>query len=161
MPAALTTTLTPAESATLGELRLAKCVNHRVRDRAHMLLLNADGWSVANIANIFTCHEHTVRAALKRWQKEGLYGLWEKGGRGQQPTWQPSDLDYLLQCLEEEERTYNSRQLAAKLAAERQVTLSPDRIRKLLKKKAIDGSVLDTVTASGKTQRLEPQPQRS
>lgn len=71
-----------------------------------MLLLNADGWSVASIANIFKCHEHTVRAAIKRWQQEGLYGLWEKGGRGQKPTWQPSDLDYLAQCLEEEERTY-------------------------------------------------------
>jgi len=115
MPAALKTTLTPEESNTLSELRVASSVNHRVRDRSHMLLLNADGWNVASIANIFQCHEHTVRAALKRWQTAGLYGLWEKGGRGQQPTWQPSDLDYLEQCLEEEERTYNSRQLAVAL----------------------------------------------
>jgi transposase len=134
MPAPLKITLTPEESATLNELRLASSVNHRVRNRAHMLLLNADGWRVASIADIFKCHEHTVRATLKRWQKAGLYGLWEKGGRGQKPTWQPSDLDYLVQCLAAEERTYNSRQLAAKLAAERQVNLSPARIRKLLKK---------------------------
>lgn len=57
-----------------------------------------------------------------------------EGGRGQKPTWQPSDLAYLEQCLAEEGRTYNSQQLAAKLAEERQVTLSPVRIRKLLKK---------------------------
>jgi len=137
MPAPLKTPLTLEESGTLGELRVANSVNHRTRDRAHMVLLNADGWSVASIADILKCHQHTVRAALHRWQKEGLYGLWEKGGRGQKPTWQPSDLDYLEQCLEEAERTYNSRQLAAKLAAERQVTLSPDRIRKLLKKKEL------------------------
>ena len=99
-----------------------------------MLLLNADGWSVANIADILKCHEHTVRATLKRWQNAGLCGLWEKGGRGQKPTWQPSDLDYLVDCLESEERTYNSRQLAVKLAADRQVHLSPTQIRRLLKK---------------------------
>ena len=137
MPAPLKTTLTAAESETLQELRVADGVHHRVRDRAHMLLLNADGWSVAEIADIFKCHQHTVRASLKRWRTAGLYGLWEKGGRGQKPTWDESDLDYLEQCLTEEGRTYNSRQLAAKLAADRQVTLSPDRIRKLLKKKKL------------------------
>ena len=137
MPAALKITLTPEQSETLRELRVANSVNHRVRDRAHMLLLNADDWSVASIADVFKCHEHTVRAALKRWEREGLYGLWEKGGRGQKPTWQPADLDYLEHCLEEDERTYNSRQLAAKLSAERDVHLSPDRIRKLLKKKGL------------------------
>lgn len=137
MPAPLKTSLTAEESVTLSELRVASSINHRTRNRAHMVLLNADGWSVANIADIFKCHEHTVRAALKRWQSEGLYGLWEKGGRGQRPTWQASDLDYLAECLQSEERTYNSRQLAAKLAAERQVKLSPDRIRKLLKKKGL------------------------
>ena len=137
MPAPLKTTLTPEEATTLSELRAATTVHHRVRDRAHMILLNADGWRVPEIADIFNCHQHTVRASLKRWQSAGLYGLWEKGGRGQKPTWRESDLDYLEQCLEAEGRTYNSRQLAAKLAAERQVTLSPDRIRRLLKKKKL------------------------
>lgn len=137
MPAPLKTSLTAAESETLEALRVADSVHHRVRDRAHMLLLNADGWSVGEIADIFKCHPHTVRASLKRWQSAGLGGLWEKGGRGQKPTWHESDLDYLEQCLAEEGRTYNSRQLAAKLAADRQVTLSPDRIRKLLKKKKL------------------------
>lgn len=161
MPAPLKITLTPEESVTLSELRLASSVNHRVRDRAHVLLLNADGWNVASIADILKCHEHTVRATLKRWQSEGLYGLWEKGGRGQKPTWQPSDLDYLVQCLEQEERTSNSRQLAAKLAAERQVNLSPGQIRRLLKKRTIAGNAPGTVTASVKTRLLELPPPRN
>lgn len=70
MPAPLKTMLTPEESVTLDELRMAIGLNHRIRDRAHMLLLNANGWSVASIADIFKCHQHTVRAALKRWQAE-------------------------------------------------------------------------------------------
>ena len=40
-----------------------------------------------------------------------------------------------MECLNEEERTYNSEQLAVKLWEERQVKLSADRIRRLLKKK--------------------------
>ena len=162
MPAPLRITLSPEESSTLSELRVAGSVNHRIKDRAHMLLLNADGWSVANIADILKCHEHTVRATLKRWQNAGLCGLWAKGGRGQKPTWQPSDSDYLVDCLESEERTYNSRQLAVKLAADRQVHLSPTQIRRLLKKRTIDGSAPDRAIASVKTPSRElPQPPNS
>ncbi len=161
MPAGLRTTLSAEETETLSELRVATVVHHRVRDRAHMVLLNAAGWRVSEIAAIFNCHEHTVRAAIKRWHQAGLYGLWEKGGRGQKPTWQPSDLDYLEQCLAEDARTYNSAQLSEKLARERQVHLSGDRIRRLLKKRAIAGSAPGIATASGKTQQPERRPKRS
>jgi len=52
---------------------------------------------------------------------------------GDKPRWQAADLDYLEQCLEQEARTY-SQQLAQKLEQERQVKLSADRIRRLMKK---------------------------
>jgi len=116
-----------------------------------MLLLNADSWSVTAIANMYQCHEHTVRAALNHWKHEGLYGLWEKEGRGQKRTWQASDLEYLEQCLGEEERTYNSSQLAHKLWEERRVKLSADRVRRLLKKRAIGGNARARATEIGKT----------
>lgn len=50
-----------------------------------------------------------------------LGGLWEAPGRGAKPKWQPSDLDYLTACLDEEPRTYTSAQLAQKLKRERLV----------------------------------------
>lgn len=152
MPAPLRIALTPEAEATLSELRIASSVPYRVRDRAHMVLLNADGWNAPAIADCFNCHEHTVRAAIKNWMNKGLCGLWEKKGRGKKPTWEPADLAYLEQCLNEEERTYNSSQLAAKLWEERRVKLSGDRIRKLLKKRATAGSVPGRATATGKTQ---------
>jgi len=151
MPAPLRTQLTSDEIATLSILRTASEVPYRVRDRAHMLLLNADSWSVTAIANMYQCHEHTVRAALNHWKHEGLYGLWEKEGRGQKRTWQASDLEYLEQCLGEEERTYNSSQLAHKLWEERRVKLSADRVRRLLKKRAIGGNARARATEIGKT----------
>lgn len=44
-------------------------------------------------------------------------------------------MEYLLDCLENDPRTYNSRQLAHKLKQERWVDLSGDRLRRILKKK--------------------------
>ncbi|MCU0550321.1 MAG: hypothetical protein MUC48_13300, partial [Leptolyngbya sp. Prado105] len=55
-------------------------------------------------------------------------------------------------CLEQDPRTYTSTQLSVKLKQDRQVQLSPDRIRRLLKKRGGDGSALATLSTSSKTQ---------
>lgn len=47
-----------------------------------MLKLNAQGKKVPEIARIFNCHEHTVRATIRRWSDRRLVGLWEERGRG-------------------------------------------------------------------------------
>ncbi len=140
MPAPIRIVLTESEDRTLSELREAIGVPQRTRDRAHMLRLNAQGWTCPAIAEIFECHEHTVRATIRRWQAEGLSGLWEAPGRGAKRKWSETDLQYLEQCLEKEGRTYNSLQLAHKLSQERQVKLSPDRLRHLLQKRALNGN---------------------
>ena len=145
MPAPLRVILSEPEAKTLSELRIASCVPYRVRDRAHIVLLNAQGWDVSSLADMFTCHEQTVRAAIKRWQTNGLGGLWEAGGRGRKPTWQPADMDYLEQCLDNDARTYNSRQLAAKLWKERNVKLGEAQIRRILKKRGSAGNAPDRV----------------
>ena len=145
-----------AEEQTLSELRLATTVPQRTRDRAHMVRLNAQGWNAPAIAKIFECCEHTVRATLRRWQSCGLAGLWDAPGRGDKPRWQVVDLEYLEQALEQEQRTYNSQQLSEKLAQDRQVQLSADRIRRLLKKKTGAGNGLVIATGTSKTRLPKP-----
>lgn len=140
MPAPLRIRLTAEEDFTLSELRVATTVAQRTRERAHMLRLNAQGWTVGAIAEIFECHEHTVRATIRRWQEQGLGGLWEASGRGTKRKWVEADMEYLEQCLEQQPRTYNSKQLATKLEQERQVSLSSDRIRRILQKRALNGN---------------------
>ncbi len=95
MPAPIQITLNPEEDRTLTELRVAQTVPQRTRDRAHALRLNAQGWTVPAIAEIFNCHEHTVRATIQRWQEWGLGGLWEAPGRGTKRKWQDADMQYL------------------------------------------------------------------
>ncbi len=55
------------------------------------------------------------------------------------------------QWVEQEPRTYNTHQLAQKLAEKRQVKLSPRRLRYLLQKRAIEGNELVIVSEANKT----------
>jgi transposase len=135
MPAPLRITLTEADENMLSELRVATTVPQRTRDRAHILRLNAQGWNVPAIAQMFECHEHTVRATIRRWQADGLSGLWEAPGRGAKRRWIDADIDYIETLLKEKTRTYNSVQLSRILREERSVHISSDRLREILKKK--------------------------
>ena len=47
---------------------------------------------------------------------EGVRGLWEVPGRGAKRKWQETDLQTVEQWIEQSARTYNSHQLAQKLA---------------------------------------------
>jgi transposase len=134
MPAPLRIILTPEEDQTLRELRLAQTVPQRTRDRAHILRLNAQGWNTPAISAMFECHQHTVRKTIRRWEEQGLGGLWEAPGRGAKPRCQAEDLQYVAELLAQETRTYNSTQLVTKLKQERNIDLSSDRLRRLLKK---------------------------
>jgi transposase len=135
MPAPLRIVLSEAEDNMLRELRVATTAPQRTRDRAHMLRLNAQGWNVPAIAKMFECHEHTVRATIRRWQSGGLLGLWEAPGRGAKKRWTDADIAYIETHMKDGNRTYNSVQLARILKEERSVHISSDRLREILKKK--------------------------
>ena len=151
MPAPIRVILSEDEDSMLSELRVAQTVPQRTRDRAHMIRLNAQGWNVPAIAEIYECHEHTVRSTLRRWQSGGLSGLWEAAGRGAKASWSESDKQMLEAWVEADPQTYNSSQLARKLQQQRQVALSPDWIRRVMKKRAFVGNAPAIVSAANKT----------
>ena len=135
MGARLRVFLNAAEDRTLFELRAATRVAQRVKDRAEVIRLSHQGLYVEEIAVFLNWNERTVREALHRWQAKGLGGLWDAPRPGAQRRWQPEDLDYLEACLRQEQRTYNSQQLAQKLENERNVKVSADHLRRVLKKR--------------------------
>jgi transposase len=90
---------------------------------------------VEKIAALFHWNEQTVRETLQRWQTKGLGGLWDARRPGAKRRWQLEDMEYLEACLRAEPHTYNSQQLAHKLACERNVRLSADHLRQVLKKR--------------------------
>jgi transposase len=135
MGARLRVFLSAEENRTLFELRRATTVPQRVKDRAEVIRLSHQGMYVEKIASLFGWNIRTVRETLHRWQQRGLGGLWDAPRPGPQKRWQPEDIEYLESCLRQEQRTYNSQQLAEKLAHERQVNLSAEHLRRVLKKR--------------------------
>ncbi len=139
MGARLRVFLTREQDKTLLNLRTVD-VPQKVKDRAEVIRLNAHGWYVEKIAAYFNLTPQTVREVLHRWRKDGLEGLWELPGRGGKTKYKEEDIVFLEACLEKEPRTYNSRQLAQKLESDRQIKLSPDRLRRVLKKRGSFGN---------------------
>ena len=133
MPAPLKIDLSEEEDKNLLELQKLAGIPYRVKERAEIIRLRHYGWSVEKIAQYKGKSPHTVRDCFHRWKKRGMEGLWEKMGRGRKKKWKEDDLVYVEKCLEEDSRTYNAAQLARKLATERKVVLSQDRLRKILK----------------------------
>lgn len=127
--------LNAEEERTLWELESADGVGRRLRERARIIRLSNEGWFVERIAAHLHKGKETVRRVLKRWQREGLGGLWERSGRGRQAKCSEKDIEYLETCIREDERSYNSVQLAKKLEAERGVKLHPEYLRQRLKKR--------------------------
>jgi transposase len=134
MGARLRVFLTRGQDKTLFNLRTAD-VSQKVKDRAEVIRLNAQGWYVEKIAAHFNWTAQTVRNILHKWRKLGLDSLWELPGRGGKAKYSEEDIVFLEECLKKEPRTYNSLQLAQKLESERQIKLSPDRLRRILKKR--------------------------
>ena len=135
MGARLRVFLSVEENRTLFELRRANTVPQRVKERAEVIRLSHQGLYVEKIASFVGRHRRTVRETLHRWQQRGLGGLWDSPHPGSQKRWQSEDIEYLESCLRREQRTYNSQQLAQKLANDRQVKLSADHLRRILKKR--------------------------
>ena len=135
MGARLRVFLKDEEERTLKEMRQAENLGKRERDRATAICLNHHGWYVEKIAAYLGMNIETVRRTLNKWKKEGLGGIYEKKGRGRAKKWQEEDMQYLEWKLRNEPRRYNSKQLSEVLAKERGITLSSDRLRRILKKR--------------------------
>ena len=71
---------------------------------------------------------------LHKWEKLGRERLWERPRRGGKTKRKEENLVFLEECLRTEPQTYNSHQLTEKLEQERSIKLSPDRLRRVLKK---------------------------
>ena len=154
MPAPLRVNLSLCEDKQLLEISQNDQTPNRTKKRAEALRLSNHGWKVERIAEYFGWHPQTVRELIQRWREHGEKGLYDRPKSGRPKHWQEEDLKYLEECLEKDKRVYNSQQLAEKLRQERNINLSSDRIRKLLKKRVGYGNGHEFHTKTNKTPTL-------
>jgi transposase len=62
-------------SEETAHLEQARRTRPQIAERCHYVLLNAEGWSVPQIAQRLDRNEHTIRTWLKAYQTAGLQGL--------------------------------------------------------------------------------------
>lgn len=139
MPAPMRVKLNEEEDRTLKELCCADGVPERTKQRALAIRLNAHGWNTPQIAQFLEWHEHTVRAALKRWETKGLGGLWEALGRGRKRSWSEANWQLIEQWLKEPRR-YSAAQLQQKWQEHCGVNVGAEQVRRIVKKKAMCGN---------------------
>lgn len=153
MPAGVKIKLSLSEDKGLLEISQSNETPKRTKQRAEALRLSNHGWKVPEIAEYFDWHPQTVREIMQRWRARGVEGLYDMPKSGRPRQWEEADLKYIEESLEQEQRVYNSKQLAEKLWEERQVSLSSDRIRKLLKKRGGYGNAPVYPTKTNKMAR--------
>lgn len=76
--------LTEEETATLQE-GMKNGAAHLFRKRCHCLILSSAGYEVKNLAEVLGVSSITIYGWLNRWEKKGLVGLRDRGGRGRKP----------------------------------------------------------------------------
>ena len=107
---------------------------------AEIIRLNAQGWYVEKIEANVNLTAQAVTEVLHKWEKLGIERLWERPRRGGEAKWKEQNLVFLEEGLTTEPHTYNSHQLTEKLEQERSIKLSPDRLRRVLKKRGSVGN---------------------
>jgi len=107
---------------------------------AKIIRLNAQGWYVEKIAAHVNWTAQTFTEVLHKWQNLGRKRLWERPRRGGKAKGKEEKLVFWKECLRTEPHTYNSHQLTEKLEQEPSIKLSPDRLRRVLKKSGSIGS---------------------
>jgi len=135
MPASRTITLSETEELELRKLKCNLSVPQRTRDRAEIILLSAHHMSVADIAKYSQYSKQMILNTFHRWWLGGYAALFDSEHPGPKPRLNQEDIAQVETWLEDDSKTYTSKQLVKKLKDERGVELSRDRLRKILKKK--------------------------
>ena len=104
---------------------------HRVRQRAHAILLSSDGFSVDNIAQIFGVTRDTVSGWIDKWEQSGLEGLEDKSRPGNPGTLTQSEKQLVIELCKETPRSIPS--IIAALFEQTGKHVSDSTIKRILK----------------------------
>jgi transposase len=129
--------LTDAQRQELEQRAHDPQIKPRTRDRLEMLRLSDAGWSVPRIAVHFRRHEQTVRFWIKAFLADGFDALPDQPHPGQQSALTPAMEEAIRAELRRETQTWNAPQLAAWVAQQFGVSLSPAQLGRRLKRAGI------------------------
>jgi len=106
--------------------------HHQVRQRAHFLMLAAQGVKVEELRKILQVSYKTIYNWLNRWESEGLIGLYNKPGRGCKRTFNPSQELTIRAWAKQEPRQL--KKVLQKVKEEWGIEVSTETIKRILRR---------------------------
>lgn len=99
--------ITPLTLLEIEDLReiMRNPMNQRESQRAHMLLLSHDGYTIQEIMDIYHVSRDTVSRCFNRWETERLEGLLDKPRSGRPRSLTPSEETKAISILKENPRS--------------------------------------------------------
>ena len=129
--------LTDAQRVELQQRTRDPRLQPRTRDRLEMVRLADAGWSPPRIAAHLRLHAQTVRQWLQAFQRGGFDALPDQPHPGQQSALTPAMEAAIRTELRKDEQTWTASQLAAWVAQQFAVHLSPAHLGRRLKRAGI------------------------
>lgn len=129
--------LTDAQQQELPRLARDPANKPRTRDRLEMVRLSHAGWSVPRIAPHLGVSAATVRSWIKTFLAHGFDALPDRPHPGQSSSLTPAMEEAIRQELRQDERTWSTEQLAAWIAQQFGICLTPDHVGRRLKRAGI------------------------
>ena len=118
-------------SAKLLERIYHSSRHHQVRQRAHCLILAAQGVKVEELMKIFHVSYGTIYNWFNRWESEGIVGLYNQPGRGRKPTFNSEQQAKIIEWVNQEPRQL--KKVVQKVKEEWGIEISTRTIKRILK----------------------------
>jgi transposase len=74
---------------------------HRVRQRAHCILLSNEGRPISDLQKIFKADRITIYNLFNAWESESLIGLYDRKGKGRKPKLTPEMKEKIIVQIKE------------------------------------------------------------
>ena len=127
-----------------------------------MILLKADKRKSLEVAEILGCCEVVVNNWLKRFEAEGIKGLETRAGRGRPPILSQQNPEHLQKVAAQIKEHPNSvKTVIAGLEAEFGLEMSPDTLKRFLKKMVTASVAPERGSSRGRWVKSEPPKKKS
>jgi transposase len=126
----LTREITPETQSLLKRI-YRQSRHHRVRQRAHCLLLRSQGMKNIEIQSVFPVSEKTLYNWFNAWNDNGLVGLYDRVGRGRKPKLNAEQKAQVKDWVKDSPR--NLKAVLEKIEATWNIKISLDTLKRMLK----------------------------
>ncbi|GFE72226.1 IS630 family transposase [Chroococcus sp. FPU101] len=105
--------------------------HHKVRQRAHCILLSFQGYSFVQLMKIFEVSRKTMHNWIKAWSEKKLVGLYDEAGRGRKQIFNSQQKEEIRSWAKESPK--NLKNILGKIDKEWRIKVSKDTIKRVLK----------------------------